>query len=157
MFSSEKARELRDAFWDANLSAADNIDSLVAFNDIKVVYWDFPNVISGTLHWIGDCCFMGINQNYIPEHILFTKAHELGHFFLHPQSSYCCNFKNTYKLERQANWFASELLMPRKLITKLSQNKTFPELKTYFEVSSTALAYRLKNLRLYDQVVKSTR
>ncbi len=50
----------------------------------------------------------------------FIAAHELGHFFLHGESMYCCSDLsetnidklNTFDQEYQANQFASELLLP---------------------------------------------
>jgi formiminotetrahydrofolate cyclodeaminase/Zn-dependent peptidase ImmA (M78 family) len=69
---------------------------------------------------------VSISENFTPETIAFTIAHELGHAILHPglvlhrdrpmdgsSASGVLDFK-----ELQANKFASCFLMPRKLVTK---------------------------------------
>ncbi len=71
-----------------------------------------------------------INRNIDNHHRRrFTKAHELGHAILHiftgKQSKFQCsnsdityNGKNNSEYEKEANTFASSLLMPSKLIEK---------------------------------------
>ncbi len=61
--------------------------------------------------------FIAYNQNMIPERILFTKAHELGHFVLGHQLKNelltDANEKSKDPQEVEANVFASALLMPK--------------------------------------------
>jgi Zn-dependent peptidase ImmA (M78 family) len=88
----------------------------------------------------------------------FTIAHELGHFFLHSNVPSEVFYRNQItnltqedkKIEAQANWFAASLLMPEHLVKKYWEltNHNIDELATIFNVSPTALYYRLKNLEL---------
>jgi Zn-dependent peptidase ImmA (M78 family) len=74
----------------------------------------------------------------------FTVAHELGHIIMHSLSE----FPNE-ESEKQADEFASELLMPRLDIAgnfnKLSLERLM-DLKKYWKVSMQALIYRAKSL-----------
>ena len=70
-----------------------------------------------------------LNSNSHRPRIHFTLAHELGHYFIpwHPKASVicCCEEKNqlsAFGLEKEANNFAGELLMPKQWILELEQN-----------------------------------
>lgn len=116
----------------------------------------------------------------------FTLAHELGHYFLHAQSiskSTDCNIdtwqsinaeiidKNIKRMELQANFFASNILMPelafQALVGQLFLNdkikggvlfldnqycnvntyyRTVNKISSYFNVSKESAKYRLKEL-----------
>ncbi len=89
----------------------------------------------------------------------FTIAHELGHFFLHEQKDSEVFFrKDTLELteekraeEREANWFAASLLMPRDLTIKVWKTfRSIDKVAQLFSVSQSAAYYRLKNLGLVD-------
>lgn len=108
----------------------------------------------------------------------FTLAHEIGHFVLHLRdvekfggvdddvkyrSTEIGDFYNTEideLHERQANSFAANILMPEKLVRaeiasiqeKENRNPTLQELYRAFEVSPSAMRWRIKNLKLLDQV-----
>lgn len=92
----------------------------------------------------------------------FTLAHELGHYFidnhrlglkegiLSPHGSQA-NPSKLDKIEREADFFASCLLMPQYLFHKFTYKKKFSpeilnEIKTYFNVSFTAAALRYKDI-----------
>ena len=56
----------------------------------------------------------------------FTIAHELGHYILHKNKNYInCTMEDFYdwtgrkQIETEANYFASELLMPSEIVLKL--------------------------------------
>jgi Predicted Zn peptidase len=79
----------------------------------------------------------------------FTAAHELGHWMLHTNVPLMRIDPNTtvdayMRAEPQANQFAAELLMPRRLISSI--NIEF-DLMTYFGVSYAAASHRLNFLR----------
>ncbi len=79
----------------------------------------------------------------------FTAAHELGHWMLHTNVPLMRIDLNAtvvpyMRAEPQANQFAAELLMPRRLI--FSHNNEF-ELMTKFGVSHAAARHRLNFLR----------
>lgn len=109
----------------------------------------------------------------------FTKAHELGHWVLHVQGLaerltsvsnknvyYCRDYSKKEPEEVQADMFAANILMPRKVITGaleelVSKNGKVKfadlyELKDDFDVSISALVNRTKALNLlkYDDETK---
>lgn len=100
----------------------------------------------------------------------FTMAHELGHFVLHRsligegidddikyRSTAAGDFYNTAideVHEQQANSFAASFLMPERLLRRwVSENPDEPLKKTAsaFQVSPSAMRWRLKTLDLYRQ------
>lgn len=92
----------------------------------------------------------------------FTVAHELGHFFLHPNKDAFIDYRNNRKdvmrtpRERQANMFAAALLMPRNTLLrdfKAIAKEGFMEdelrgLARQYKVSEDAMHFRLMNLNL---------
>lgn len=108
---------------------------------------------------------IGVNSDEAPVRQRFTIAHELGHFYLHPQQDAFVDYRNrkgtkkdedsTIK-ERQADMFAAALLMPRKNLSKdfkdisrgLSDEEATGILAKRYEVSEDAMKFRLKNLGL---------
>lgn len=94
----------------------------------------------------------------------FTIAHEIGHsklshkgqnqegfFILYRKKAY--DFKNddSGSIERQANWFAANLLMPSDAVREMwSITKNISHLCRFFGVSRAAMSYRLINLGLAD-------
>ena len=108
---------------------------------------------------------IGVNSDEAPFRQRFTIAHELGHFYLHPQKDAFVDYRNhkntktdrvTTIKERQANMFAAALLMPRKNLIRdfaklakgLSDDEVSAVLARRYEVSDDAMRFRLKNLGL---------
>lgn len=99
---------------------------------------------------------VSISQNFIPETINFTIAHELGHAILHPNQTLHRDrpmdgtgaaITNDFK-EIQANRFASNFLMPRKILMRLF-NSLF--LTNKFEINTqTALCFGVQVRELRD-------
>lgn len=103
-----------------------------------------------------------INGTHSDERKRFTAAHELGHFILHKQTSGIhidkrLFFRNkvskeaTDPAEVEANRFAAELLMPKKLISKAvekmgSSEDIVKDLAREFKVSTMAMGIRLERL-----------
>lgn len=93
-----------------------------------------------------------------PNRQRFTKAHEIGHHLLGHVTNEQAFFRDHPKefnanvssyLERDANNFAAQLLMPSEAIkTMLFKNnvKDIEQLASEFQVSEAAMYYRLKNL-----------
>ncbi len=81
----------------------------------------------------------------------FTVAHELAHFVLHRDADIHELIEDEFyrglsiRLEREANEFAADILMPWPLINKLSgeDRRNFPELAAALGVSRQTLATRL--------------
>jgi Zn-dependent peptidase ImmA (M78 family) len=100
----------------------------------------------------------------------FTIAHELGHFELHNQGGEMFidkqfkvlfrdqnSSKGEIKKEQEANAFAAALLMPEKLLIReilknsfdLTDGQSMKKLATLFNVSTTAMSFRIANLNLF--------
>ena len=102
---------------------------------------------------------IGVNSNEVPARQRFTIAHELGHYFLHPQKDTFVDFrkgKNEVRTlrERHADMFAAALLMPRhkllKDFRKIAKDgltdSTIETLAKQYAVSEDAMRIRLINL-----------
>lgn len=124
---------------------------------IKVKEVDFENDLSGML--TNNTIY--INEGLHPNRKRFTIAHELGHYLIHKKqdNSYKgIRFRSTYisskekKEEREANTFASQLLIPTNFVKKdledsseISEDKIIKLSKKY-EVSVIAMTIRLEKL-----------
>ena len=97
--------------------------------------------------WRQETPFIFLNTAKSAEHGRFDGGHELGHLLLHrhgvPQGQ---------DAEREANAFASALLMPRSTVLAVAPRFTtvdrLIELKKIWNVSVAALAYRMHTLGL---------
>ena len=111
---------------------------------------------------------IGANRSHHENRQRFTIAHELGHFFLHEgelihfdsePGAFMINLRDSSRGdsndEREANFFAAELLMPAAFLAKdlegqhldlLSGNKFLEKLARKYLVSAQALTFRLANL-----------
>jgi len=86
----------------------------------------------------------------------FTVAHELGHFALQHGNAfrdYPSSFSSHAAdwMEREANQFAAELLMPADALVRIVRSGTVADagaLAAMFNVSKVAMSYRLQNLGL---------
>ena len=92
----------------------------------------------------------------------FTIAHELGHYFLHPNKDAFVDFRDNKNgiartpREREANMFAAALLMPRAVLLRdfkaMARNgfsdDDLPVLAKRFSVSEDAMRFRLINLNM---------
>lgn len=114
--------------------------------------------ISGYLKYEDDRWVIGVNAKHAPVRQRFTKAHELGHYFMH-----CAggdgelvfedkilfrdeNFMNPK--ERQANKFAADLLMPEELVREEIKKgqKSVQNLAAHFKVSVIAMKFQLLSM-----------
>ncbi len=92
----------------------------------------------------------------------FTIAHELGHFFLHPQKDAFVDYRDNKRdvmrtpREKQANMFAAALLMPRDILRKDCKamaksglaDDDLQALARRYAVSEDAMRFRLINLNI---------
>lgn len=114
---------------------------------------------------------MGVNADDPHVRQRFTIAHEIGHLHLHPRTdtfwvdrSYRASKDHPHfgdaAEEREANWFAAELLMPRAMIKPVAEEllstrwmtdeALIEALAARFRVSRQAMGYRLLNLGLVN-------
>jgi hypothetical protein len=87
----------------------------------------------------------------------FTIAHEIGHFLLHEGHAVAerggAAGGATARLEREADQFAAELLMPEHLVRQavLEDGADARRLADRFEVSAQAMSVRLRRLGLAER------
>jgi hypothetical protein len=152
---TERARVLAVA---ARYQTAAPVDVLGIAHDLGIKVWksDYDNNISGVLRPsenLGGTSGYAIlvNKSHPKNRQRFTVAHEIGHFALH-RFDHDGEIKDDefYRalpgpLEREANEFAADLLMPWGLVADLQKAGTreFEELAKKLEVSKQALAIRL--------------
>jgi Zn-dependent peptidase ImmA (M78 family) len=89
----------------------------------------------------------------------FTVAHEIGHFALNHKKKFDVFYRQqitefngeSSEEEREANYFAASILMPKELVLKFWQDRPDVELvSSFFGVSRSAAFWRLKNLGLIE-------
>ena len=110
---------------------------------------------------------IGVNTHHHPVRQNFTISHELGHFLLHDQEQLHVDHEfrvrlrsevsgqGTDEAEREANFFAASLLMPKDFLeadlatedyVDLLDDEFLRSLSRKYNVSTQALVNRLKNL-----------
>jgi Zn-dependent peptidase ImmA (M78 family) len=123
--------------------------------------------VSGFLYRDKNQTVIGVNTHHAPVRQNFTTAHELAHLLLHDQEQLHVDHefrvrlrddvssKGTDEAEREANFFAACLLMPRGFLEKDLAHREFvdlldddflTDLARRYGVSTQALVNRLKNL-----------
>lgn len=108
------------------------------------------------------------HDNIFSDRARFTFAHELGHYFIDEHrnslasgiSSHCSysGFKSKNKIERQADYFASCLLLPEKRVKKYCSRKKFSfsiieELSRKFGISFSATSLRFSAIGMHPIMV----
>lgn len=137
---------------------------LAARKDIGVSYNDYGDAFDGLLEHgeRGFHIFCNTARSSTPERLRFTLAHELGHYFIDehrnaltsgqvgPHSSYC-DFRSKNPVEREADCFASNLLMPPSRVARELRGRDISlasalHLAANFSTSRTSAALRLVGL-----------
>jgi len=152
------AKQLRE-FWGVGDAPIKNLQFLLEKNGIIITGFDtredkIDAFSQRTLVGNGDLYFIAIALGQRPEgRIRFDMAHELGHILLHPWSENLeLITKEEFKArEKQANMFASCLLLPKGSFSKDVQAyptdlKYYQFLKKKWKVSIQAMAYRSNQL-----------
>ena len=112
--------------------------------------------IDGILVRSGQSCYVGINKNRPFTRKRFTLAHELGHFLLHGGERFEDTGDRQSVVERQADAFAAELLMPSPMVKQtfealtniLPKTDAIGELAWIYRVSREAMKNRLSELKI---------
>jgi len=105
--------------------------------------------------WWDGIPFVFLNTQKSAEHSRFDAAHELGHLVMHRHGQ-----PHGQEAEKQANAFASALLMPTQSVYAKQLN--YPTLeglikaKKYWSVSVSALNYRLHSLGITTEWMNRT-
>ena len=141
----------------------------------------FEDMVSGVLLIQGEEHHIMVNKAHHPNRQRFTIAHELGHLVLHHQSGdrlFIDTHLRAYQRrgaaasgvyeepgstttpaeEKEANQFASALLMPRELLLSKTVDREFwdeldvASLAAEFGVSEQAMSIRLRQLEVLDSI-----
>ena len=171
----------QQVLWNADaIFAPVDIVKVAASLGATVHYQAFEDHVSGVLAVQGGARHILINKTHHPNRQRFTAAHECGHLVLHhgdkqsdglfidtqmhvykrvgvPSSvDYTSRESTTTPAqEREANLFASAILMPAPLLTRAIESidhdldeDDITSLATTFGVSAQAMSIRLQNLGL---------
>lgn len=131
------------------------LEDLILFLDGPEVILEDLNEYEGKFMSFGSSSIIKINDKIkIEGRKRFTLAHELGHFILHKNKGYInCTYNDFLdwygrkEIETEANYFASELLMPSDIFNNYSKGKKFSvnflkETANDFNTSLTSTAIR---------------
>ena len=152
----EKARELRE-IWGLGIDLpVSNLLEVAEINGVIIVEANMSDeTLDAVSEWIEDRPFIMLTDNgESAVRRRFNIAHEIGHILLHGDIESIHDYtsqelKNV--IEKQANYFASCLLLPENGFLKslLSTNLDFYiELKKYWKVSIQAMIMRTHQLEL---------
>jgi Zn-dependent peptidase ImmA (M78 family) len=145
------------------------VEKLAKTLGVKVEFSPFDDELSGMAFLRDGKPIIGVNANHHPNRQRFTIAHELGHILLHRSELEAAilvdkskNFiprdptsaEGTDAIEVEANAFASELLMPAKLVRQVLSESTrdlhddeyLIGLAKRFRVSLAAFQFRLDRI-----------
>lgn len=142
------------------------VDDIIVHEGINLLFRELPDDISGILDMRSAPTIL-VNQSHHTNRQRFSMAHELGHYMLHGQKSihvdkrtFFRDTRSSHGLEPEeidANRFAAALLAPKTLVLKEiesvvdwidSDKDVLSELARKFEISTTAMGFRLQNLSI---------
>ncbi len=140
-----------------------DIHKIAKLLGFSIIESDFPDNYSGEIFIEGDVKSIGVNKNHSWTRQRFTIAHELGHYLNGHEyfdedgkvlSDNEFDFNNPIHMqEKEANQFASELLMPDEMLKKMLDEVSLDilVLTKKFQVSSQALWIKLIASRLAEK------
>ena len=109
VLAADAARMVRMQ-WQMPIGPVRNLVQWLEAAGCLVIMEDFGTTrVDGMSQWVDDLPVMLINEHTPTDRLRLTLAHELGHLCLH-------SFEVTEEVERNANEFASEFLMPSQVI-----------------------------------------
>lgn len=152
---AHKVRQL----WKLGNGPVKNLTNTMEVNGIIIVETTMKSQkMDAVSTWANGRPFIALTNNgESPMRRRFNLAHELGHLLLHNSVDNIFELNSkVYKniLERQANQFASDLLLPDREFSNfmLSTNMAFfCEAKKYWNVSISALIYKANSLHLLSE------
>ena len=148
-----RALSIREYFGVDDNSPIDLFSLMSTNSDITLIFYPFKEEISGVC--IKSANLIAINSNSTLGRQAFSIAHELYHYFYDGEkTSISLYAQSNLKVEKEADLFASYLLMPDSSFTrfynKLTNNGTkkidlhdILEIEQYFRVSRNAVLVRL--------------
>lgn len=149
-----RALKIRDHFGVDDNSPMDLVTLVGADSDITLVFYPFKEEISGVC--IKSAKLIAINSHSTLGRQAFSIAHELYHYFFDGEKTSISYFDvpDNSRVEKDANLFASYLLMPDSSFTRFCNKLTdegsknielhdILEIEQYFRVSRNAVLVRL--------------
>jgi len=142
----------------------------IAKSMAQVRFSPLDDELSGMVYVKDDAPIIGVNALHHPNRQRFTMAHECGHLVLHrPEITKEIHVDKDYptrlmrdavsaagvdEMEIEANFFASELLMPASFLAESLNDEPFDiddeaavaTLAKQYKVSASAMRFRLGNL-----------
>ncbi len=120
--------------------------------NLTIVFLEMDEKISGACCKVDSQKIMFINSKHSKGRQVFTAAHEIYHLFYDDTTFTICNLNSDDEVEKNANQFASFLLIPiNALYSYKKQNhiekwdlNSIVDCEQYFQISHEALLYRLK-------------
>jgi Zn-dependent peptidase ImmA (M78 family) len=143
------------------------VEQIAKAKGARIFYQSLEDNVSGFLYWDNAQAVIGVNTHHAPVRQNFTMAHELGHFLLHDQEQLHIDHEfrvrlrddvssqGTDEAEREANFFAASLLIPKRFLEKDLESEQFvdmfddylvTDLARKYGVSTQALAIRMQTL-----------
>jgi Zn-dependent peptidase ImmA (M78 family) len=143
------------------------VEKIAKAHGARIFYQSLEDDMSGFLYRDKTQAVIGVNTHHASARQNFTTAHELGHLLLHEQEQLHIDHSFRVRLrddvssqgideaEREANFFAASLLMPKEFLeadlageddVDLLDDDFLRDLARKYGVSTQALVNRLKNL-----------
>lgn len=144
-----------------------NVESIAERLGAKVVKVDLDDKLCGMLHKEAGQHIIGVNSSHSVSRQRFTIAHEIGHLVMHDHLISDLHVDKSFserlyrdgrsktgedKIEREANRFAAELLMPTELLHEdvsevlIDLVEGPKELAELYEVSEQAMSIKLMQI-----------
>ncbi|MBV6795687.1 ImmA/IrrE family metallo-endopeptidase [Xanthomonas euvesicatoria] len=154
--SEQLEKNLHQRLADAGLLTVPvNILAIAEFLGLEVIEEPMADDLSGYLEVRSGTWVVGVNSLHHRNRKRFTIAHEIAHYVLHSalqksfhDQTFTRRNDTPNPMEREADRFAAQLLMPEDEVRKLiaSGVTTLSGLATNFGVSALAMKYRVQNL-----------
>ena len=122
--------------------------------NLTIVFLEMDEKISGACFKVDSQQIIFINSKHPKGRQVFTAAHELYHLFYEDTAFTICNLNSNDEIEKNANQFASFLLMPINALYSYKKENNIEkwnlnsiiDCEQYFQISHEALLYRLKSI-----------
>lgn len=132
-----------------------DVRAVAEYLGLEVVEEPMDDDLSGYLEVRGGQWVVGVNAFHHENRKRFTIAHEIAHFMLHSSQqpsfhdrTFARRATDPSAMEREADRFAAELLMPAPMVRKMISSglTSLSSLAERFRVSALAMKYRVQNL-----------
>lgn len=167
MAKSNPAQRAESLIDELGIASACDIDvDAIAFDSGVEVLYEPLDGCEGTLVGFGGKAIATVNPSSSRGRERFSVAHEIGHWLLHRGKSFRCraddimqNYSADIGLEKEADTFASHLLMPTSIFQPAIKEANRPGLTDLqsiaerFEVSMQAVSIRLATLDTLPVIV----